>query len=51
MFETRNCFEDEEGIRHYPLFAASLFDSIDGYAAPEFDFEGIDRQKTEYGTS
>ena len=49
MFETENCFEDGKGIRHYPLFAASFFDSVDGYAVPEFDFERINRPKAEYG--
>lgn len=49
MFETRNCFEDEKGIRHYPLFAASFFDSVGGYSVPEFDFERINRLKAEYG--
>ena len=29
MFETRNCFVDEKGVRHYPLFAASFMDAID----------------------
>lgn len=49
VFETGNCFEDGKGIRHYPLFAASFFDSVDGYAVPEFDFERINRPKAEYG--
>lgn len=49
MFETRNCFEDEKGIRHYLLFATSFFDSVDGYAVPRFDFERINRPKAEYG--
>lgn len=50
MFETRNCFEDDKGIRHYPLFAASFLDSIDRYEMPVFDPSGIDRLKAEYGS-
>ena len=29
MFETRNIFVDDKGVRHYPLFAASFMDCID----------------------
>lgn len=29
MFETRNIFVDDKGVRHYPLFAAAFMDSID----------------------
>lgn len=29
MFETRNCFIDDKGVRHYPLFASSFMDAID----------------------
>ena len=50
MFETRNCFEDDKGIRHYPLFAASFLDSIDRYEMPVFDPSGIDRLKAGYGS-
>lgn len=50
MFETRNCFEDDKGIRHYPLFAASFLDSIDRYGMPVFDPSGIDRLKADYGS-
>ncbi len=50
MFETRNCFEDDKGIRHYPLFAASFLDSIDRYGMPVFDPSGIDRLKAGYGS-
>ena len=46
--ETRNCFEDDKGIRHYPLFAASFLDSIDRYEMPVFDPNGINRLKAEY---
>lgn len=49
MFETRNCFIDDKGVRHYPLFAASFMDSIDGYAMPEFDFGSVDCLRAEYG--
>lgn len=29
MFETGNVFEDDKGVRHYPLFAASFMDALD----------------------
>lgn len=29
MFETRNIFQDDKGVVHYPLFAASFMDAID----------------------
>lgn len=29
MFETRNVFTDEKGVRHYPMFAAAFMDCID----------------------
>ena len=29
MFETRNIFTDDKGVRHLPLFAASFMDEID----------------------
>lgn len=51
MFETRNCFEDDKGVRHYPLFAASFLDSIDRYEMPEFDDSSISRLKAEHGGS
>lgn len=37
MFETRNIFQDQKGIRHYPLFAASFMDAIDHSTLPEVD--------------
>ncbi len=49
MFETRNCFIDDKGIKHYPLFAASFLDSIDHFRMPKPDFSSIDRLKAEYG--
>lgn len=49
ILETRNCFVDDRGVRHYPLFAASFMDSVDGYAMPEFDFGSVDRLRAEYG--
>ncbi len=49
MFETRNCFVDDKGVRHYPLFAASFMDSIDHREMPEFDFDSLDRLKRIYG--
>ena len=49
MFETRNCFVDDKGVRHYPLFAASFFDSIDHREEPTFDFDGVDRLRELYG--
>lgn len=43
LFETRNCFVDVKGVRHYPLFAASFFDSIDHRMEPTFEFDDVDR--------
>ena len=43
LFETRNCFVDDKGVRHYPLFAASFFDSIDHRMEPTFEFDDVDR--------
>lgn len=51
MFETRNCFVDDKGIKHYPLFAASFMDSIDHFELPVPDFSSVDRLKAEYGGS
>ena len=48
MFETRNCFVDDKGVRHYPLFAASFMDSIDHRAMPEFDFGSLDQLRRIY---
>lgn len=41
MFETRNSFEDDKGVRHYPLFAASFMDSIDPPREIAFDEDGV----------
>ncbi len=49
VLETRNCFVDEKGIRHYPLFAASFMDSIDHFELPVPDFSSVERLKAEYG--
>ncbi len=35
MFETRNIFVDEKGVKHYPLFAAAFMDCVD----PPLDFD------------
>ena len=43
------CFVDDKGVRHYPLFAASFFDSIDHREEPTFDFDGVDRLRELYG--
>ncbi len=51
IFETRNCFIDDKGIRHYPLFAASFMGSIDRFKMPVPDFSSIDRLRAEYGDS
>lgn len=42
MFETRNVFEDEKGVRHYPLFAASFMDAIDPVSEAEDDLSFLD---------
>ncbi len=51
VFETRNCFTDNKGVRHYPLFVASFMDSIDHFELPVPDFSSVDRLKAEYGGS
>lgn len=51
MFETRNCFLDDKGVRHYPLFAASFMDAIDHRVVPEFDFDSVDELRRVYGDS
>ncbi len=37
MFETRNTFVDERGVKHFPLFAAAFMDCIDPREALEAD--------------
>ncbi len=49
MFETRNCFVDDKGVRHYPLFAASFIDDIDHSVPPTFDFGSVDRINARFG--
>lgn len=51
MFETRNCFVDEKGVRHYPLFAASFIGSIDHRVMPVFDFGSVDDLNRVYGNA
>ena len=41
MFETRNIFVDEKGVRHYPLFASSFMDAIDPKTDMDDDFTDI----------
>ena len=40
MFETRNIFVDDTGVRHYPLFAAAFMDEIDPRPEVAFDLGG-----------
>lgn len=42
MFETRNIFTDEKGVRHYPLFAAAFMDSIDPVSSEIDDFSDLE---------
>lgn len=37
MFETRNIFVDDKGVKHYPLFAAAFLDCIDLHRLPELN--------------
>ena len=48
MFETRNVFVDDKGVRHYPLFAASFMDSIDPVSSPTEDFSDLEEIGREY---
>lgn len=48
MFETRNIFIDDKGVRHYPLFAASFMDSIDPVSSPTEDFSDLEEIGREY---
>lgn len=41
MFETRNIFMDEKGVRHYPLFASSFMDAIDPRMEMDDDYTDI----------
>ncbi len=49
MFETRNVFVDDKGVRHYPLFAASFMDAIDPRRDVEFDHSFMDEVIRMYG--
>lgn len=49
MFETRNVFVDEKGVRHYPLFASSFMDSMDPEKMIECDLSMIDSLVRRYG--
>ncbi len=49
MFETRNLFVDDKGIRHYPLFAASFMDAIDPRTAEADDISGMRKVLEGYG--
>ena len=48
MFETRNVFTDEKGVRHYPLFAASFMDAIDPRPETEVDLSSLDEIRRRY---
>lgn len=41
VFETRNIFVDDRGVRHYPLFAAAFLDCIDLQRLPEDDLSDV----------
>lgn len=43
MFETRDIFVDDKGVRHYPMFAAAFMDAIDPISEPHLDFDSVDR--------
>ena len=49
MLETRNCFIDDKGVKHYPLFAASFMNCIDHHRPKELDFESIAKLQEMYG--
>lgn len=48
MFETRNVFIDDKGVRHYPMFAASFMDSIDPRGEVVADRSGLERIRERY---
>ncbi len=50
MFETRNIFVDDKGVRHYPLFAASFMDAIDPQTEIAVDMSGIEKIREMYGS-
>ncbi len=49
MFETRNLFVDDKGVRHYPLFAASFMDAIDSRTSEVDDISGMKKVLEGYG--
>lgn len=49
MFEKRNVFVDDKGVRHYPLFASSFMDAIDPKNELPVDLSCIDRIRETYG--
>ena len=50
VFETRNLFVDDKGIRHYPLFAASFMDAMDPRTTEIDDISGMREALECYGS-
>lgn len=43
MLDTLDIFEDDKGVQHYPIYAASFLDCIDARVMPTADFGSVER--------